>query len=157
MQSRAHPAVSSPTKDFTLTGRKCKSTGVSFVLLPQYDLKEAPVHHVDCQTLCESLWYLISRFSLHACFPTSCSSAQVASVSDSSCLYLRFCLFVCFFSPLLRQGAPVVVSFPHFYQADPKYINAVDGLNPNKEEHETYLDLQPVGIMTRRGSVRRKS
>uniref|UniRef100_A0A665WZP2 Lysosome membrane protein 2-like n=1 Tax=Echeneis naucrates TaxID=173247 RepID=A0A665WZP2_ECHNA len=43
-----------------------------------------------------------------------------------------------------REDAPIVVSFPHFYQADPKYINAVDGLNPNKEEHETYLDLQPT-------------
>ncbi|KAM8866134.1 lysosome membrane protein 2a [Synchiropus picturatus] len=43
-----------------------------------------------------------------------------------------------------REGAPIVVSFPHFYQADPKYINAVEGLNPNKEEHETYLDLQPT-------------
>lgn len=37
-----------------------------------------------------------------------------------------------------------MVSFPHFYQADPKYINAIDGLSPNKEEHETYLDLEPV-------------
>lgn len=43
-----------------------------------------------------------------------------------------------------REGAPIVVSFPHFYQADPAYINAIDGLNPNKEEHETYLDLQPT-------------
>lgn len=43
-----------------------------------------------------------------------------------------------------REGAPIVVSFPHFYQADPAYINAVDGLSPNKEEHETYLDLQPT-------------
>ncbi|KAM8885395.1 lysosome membrane protein 2a isoform 2-T2 [Spinachia spinachia] len=43
-----------------------------------------------------------------------------------------------------RQGAPIVVSFPHFYQADPKYINGVEGLSPNKEEHETYLDLQPT-------------
>uniref|UniRef100_A0A7N6C3N0 Scavenger receptor class B, member 2a n=1 Tax=Anabas testudineus TaxID=64144 RepID=A0A7N6C3N0_ANATE len=43
-----------------------------------------------------------------------------------------------------REGAPIVVSFPHFYQADPMYINAVDGLSPNKEEHETYLDLQPT-------------
>ncbi|KAG7250870.1 hypothetical protein CRUP_032215, partial [Coryphaenoides rupestris] len=40
--------------------------------------------------------------------------------------------------------APIVVSFPHFYQADPMYINAVDGLSPNKEDHETYLDLQPT-------------
>lgn len=46
--------------------------------------------------------------------------------------------------PRLHPGAPIVVSFPHFYQADPAYINAVDGLNPNEEEHETYLDLQPV-------------
>ncbi|CAG08122.1 unnamed protein product [Tetraodon nigroviridis] len=43
-----------------------------------------------------------------------------------------------------REGAPIVVSFPHFYQADPMYINAIDGLSPNKEEHETYLDLQPT-------------
>ncbi|XP_005801042.1 lysosome membrane protein 2-like isoform X1 [Xiphophorus maculatus] len=43
-----------------------------------------------------------------------------------------------------REGAPIVVSFPHFYQADPAYINAVGGMNPNKEEHETYLDLQPT-------------
>ncbi|XP_008334160.1 lysosome membrane protein 2a isoform X2 [Cynoglossus semilaevis] len=43
-----------------------------------------------------------------------------------------------------RDGAPIVVSFPHFYQADPAYINAVEGMNPNKEEHETYLDLQPT-------------
>ncbi|KAI5613211.1 lysosome membrane protein 2 [Silurus asotus] len=43
-----------------------------------------------------------------------------------------------------REGAPIVVSFPHFYQADQKYIDAIDGMNPNKEEHETYLDLNPT-------------
>ncbi|KAL0979629.1 hypothetical protein UPYG_G00187500 [Umbra pygmaea] len=43
-----------------------------------------------------------------------------------------------------RGGAPIVMSFPHFYQADKKYINAVKGLNPNKDEHETYLDLNPT-------------
>ncbi|KAJ8285210.1 hypothetical protein GJAV_G00023570 [Gymnothorax javanicus] len=43
-----------------------------------------------------------------------------------------------------RQGAPIVVSFPHFYQADPKYINAIEGMRPNKEDHETYLDLNPT-------------
>lgn len=43
-----------------------------------------------------------------------------------------------------RDGAPIVVSFPHFYQADKRYIEAIDGMNPNKEEHETYLDLNPT-------------
>lgn len=37
-----------------------------------------------------------------------------------------------------------MVSFPHFYNADPKYINAIDGLSPNQEEHETYLDVNPM-------------
>lgn len=40
-------------------------------------------------------------------------------------------------------NVPAAFSFPHFYLADPKYINAVRGLSPNKEEHETYIDLEP--------------
>lgn len=73
--------------------------------------------------------YLCFVLSHVSCFRLS--RLQIRTLADS-------CL------SFLPQGAPIVVSFPHFYQADPKYINAVDGLNPNKEEHETYLDLQPV-------------
>ncbi|XP_069043493.1 lysosome membrane protein 2a isoform X1 [Lepisosteus oculatus] len=43
-----------------------------------------------------------------------------------------------------RKGAPVVVSFPHFYQADQKYISAIEGMRPNKEDHETFLDINPT-------------
>ncbi|KAK1174400.1 lysosome membrane protein 2-like [Acipenser oxyrinchus oxyrinchus] len=43
-----------------------------------------------------------------------------------------------------RKGAPVVVSFPHFYQADQKYVDAIEGLSPNKDDHETYLDINPL-------------
>lgn len=80
----------------------------------------------------ELFWYLISRFFLHPYF----SALVVQSRSSQYLTHLY-----------LYQGAPIVVSFPHFYQADPKYINGVEGLNPNKEEHETYLDLQPVWII----------
>lgn len=52
-------------------------------------------------------------------------------------LNLFLFLFLC-------TGAPIVVSFPHFYQADEEYINAIEGMNPNEEEHETYLDINPV-------------
>ncbi|KAJ8402135.1 hypothetical protein AAFF_G00373700 [Aldrovandia affinis] len=49
-----------------------------------------------------------------------------------------------------RKGAPVVVSFPHFYHGDLKYINGVEGLSPNQEDHETYLDINPtLGVPVR--------
>lgn len=43
-----------------------------------------------------------------------------------------------------RYGTPAFISFPHFYLADPYYLNQVDGLNPQKELHEFHIDLEPV-------------
>lgn len=47
-----------------------------------------------------------------------------------------------FFSAL--SGAPVYISNPHFYLADPDLLDAVDGLKPNQSQHETYFKIQPV-------------
>ncbi|KAL3859117.1 hypothetical protein ACJMK2_009349 [Sinanodonta woodiana] len=38
---------------------------------------------------------------------------------------------------------PAVISFPHFYLADKKYLDAVVGLNPNEAEHQTIVDVEP--------------
>lgn len=48
------------------------------------------------------------------------------------------------FFTLKHTGAPVYISNPHFYQSDPKFIAEVEGLNPQKELHETYFKIQPV-------------
>ncbi|XP_039606711.1 lysosome membrane protein 2a [Polypterus senegalus] len=53
-----------------------------------------------------------------------------------------------------RNDAPVVVSFPHFFQADQKYIDAIEGMHPNKEDHETYLDVNPLTGFPVRGCKR---
>ncbi|XP_036385481.1 lysosome membrane protein 2-like [Megalops cyprinoides] len=53
-----------------------------------------------------------------------------------------------------RKGAPVVVSFPHFYQGDEKYIKGVAGLSPNQEDHETFLDINPTTGVPIRASKR---
>lgn len=46
-----------------------------------------------------------------------------------------------------RYGAPVVVSFPHFYAADPYYLDLVDGLKPDSEKHEFFITMEPeIGI-----------
>jgi len=52
----------------------------------------------------------------------------------------------------LRQGAPVVMSMPHFLGCDPKQLNAVRGLNPKLEEHSSFLDLEPMtGVVMNAG------
>lgn len=39
--------------------------------------------------------------------------------------------------------APVFLSFPHFYKADPELLEAVEGLEPKQEKHETFFKIQP--------------
>lgn len=43
----------------------------------------------------------------------------------------------------VRNGAPLVVSQPHFFQAAPEYINGVLGMHPNANEHQTFLEIEP--------------
>ncbi|XP_010768649.1 lysosome membrane protein 2-like, partial [Notothenia coriiceps] len=47
-----------------------------------------------------------------------------------------------------KQGAPIVMSTPHFYQADEKYVQDVFGMRPKKEQHQTAIDINPVIIST---------
>ncbi|XP_050688443.1 lysosome membrane protein 2-like [Eriocheir sinensis] len=42
-----------------------------------------------------------------------------------------------------KFGSPTLVSWPHFYQADPKYREAVIGLKPNADKHAMFIDLAP--------------
>lgn len=47
--------------------------------------------------------------------------------------------------PCSRPDAPMFISHPHFYNADPSLVNAVEGLHPSKEHHALFLDVHPVG------------
>ncbi|ERE76015.1 scavenger receptor class B member 1 [Cricetulus griseus] len=42
-----------------------------------------------------------------------------------------------------RFGAPLFLSHPHFYNADPVLSEAVLGLNPDPREHSLFLDIHP--------------
>ncbi|KAL7633573.1 UNVERIFIED_CONTAM: hypothetical protein RMT77_016106 [Armadillidium vulgare] len=37
-----------------------------------------------------------------------------------------------------------VLSWPHFYQADEKYLNAVTGLKPDPQKHSLFIDVNPT-------------
>ncbi|KAL2099686.1 hypothetical protein ACEWY4_004080 [Coilia grayii] len=49
-----------------------------------------------------------------------------------------------------KQGAPIIMSSPHFYQADEKFVDDVIGMKPRKEYHETAIDINPLtGVVVR--------
>lgn len=43
-----------------------------------------------------------------------------------------------------RYGSPVFMSFPHYYSADPYYLDHVEGMSPSKDKHEFYITLEPM-------------
>lgn len=43
-----------------------------------------------------------------------------------------------------QYGAPVVLSFPHFYFADPSYAAGIIGMRPNSSLHSFHVDVEPT-------------
>ncbi|XP_053971681.1 scavenger receptor class B member 1-like isoform X1 [Hylaeus volcanicus] len=41
-------------------------------------------------------------------------------------------------------GFPIALSYPHFYKTDPSLLEAVEGLNPRADIHESYAYVQPT-------------
>ncbi|KAG7213896.1 hypothetical protein KM043_003100 [Ampulex compressa] len=60
------------------------------------------------------------------CFNTECIPSGALNISE--CKY----------------GAPVFISLPHFYLADPSYRDNIVGMKPSKEKHELSIALEPT-------------
>jgi len=43
-----------------------------------------------------------------------------------------------------RFGAPIFISLPHFYKADPSLLDQIEGLNPNDNDYNFSITLEPV-------------
>jgi len=69
-----------------------------------------------------------------------CQQSKGFSCLKSGVLNLEPCKV----SQELPRGAPIALSFPHFYQADPSFLEAIDGLRPNKTLHQFYVDIEPT-------------
>lgn len=50
--------------------------------------------------------------------------------------------------------APLVVSLPHFLNSNPSLISAVDGLKPDEDSHDFFIDVEPVMGIPVRASAR---
>ncbi|XP_037708541.1 protein peste [Drosophila subpulchrella] len=42
-----------------------------------------------------------------------------------------------------RFGSPVFMSYPHFFNGDPYYVDQVEGMSPNQKDHEFYMVVEP--------------
>nr|XP_056702273.1 platelet glycoprotein 4 [Euleptes europaea] len=43
-----------------------------------------------------------------------------------------------------KEGKPVAITLPHFLYASEEIKEGVEGMHPNKQEHMTYLDIEPT-------------
>jgi len=50
-------------------------------------------------------------------------------------------------------GSPLMLSWPHFFQADPKLLDDVEGLEPRQERHQFHIDILPAMGVGMRASV----
>ena len=50
------------------------------------------------------------------------------------------------FSYWIYSGFPIAVSYPHFLDADQQLLDAVDGLNPDRSKHESFVKIEPVSF-----------
>lgn len=49
------------------------------------------------------------------------------------------------------EGAPLVLSGPHFLHTGRQFLGDVEGLRPIEPIHETYMDIEPVRTDFHRG------
>lgn len=64
-----------------------------------------------------------------------------------------YCAGECVPSGMINNSAcqfrsPFFISLPHFYKADPIYLDSVEGLQPDRSKHEAYVILEPVSLST---------
>jgi len=59
---------------------------------------------------------------------------------------------------LSAAGAPLMMSFPHFYNGEPSLFERIDGLRPNAVRHDGYLDIHEASVnWASYGEVHRRS
>ena len=45
-----------------------------------------------------------------------------------------------------HSGVPIALSKPHFFKGSPLLRSHFKGLEPNREKHESYFDIDPVSV-----------
>jgi hypothetical protein len=43
-------------------------------------------------------------------------------------------------------GVPIMMSYPHFMNAEPSVTEIFEGLHPDAKRHDFFIDIQPVSV-----------
>merc|ERR1711946_34454 len=54
----------------------------------------------------------------------------------------------------LYAGLPILLSTPHFFKGSKKYIDGVEGMNPNQTLHETFITIEDTSSVVLAASKR---
>ena len=73
------------------------------------------------------------------------SHSQMESSVQQTNILVRESVIAKVFLTFYFSDPPVFMSAPHFYQGDPSLLDAVNGLNPIKAKHATFVSVEPVG------------
>lgn len=135
-------------------GEECNALkGTDGTVFPPLMKKEDGLWSVAPE-LCRSLGVGFSKRTKYMKFPAWHYTMSLPDVKEDPSLHClcedpedpetcppkgTFNLFKCL-------GAPLIASMPHFYNADPALLDAVDGLYPDQDKHEIFVDFELVGI-----------
>lgn len=98
-----------------------------------------------CRSIPLTFWHSKETFGMKALrFSPPRNVFDVTPENDCYCVGGPPCLGGGVFNiSTCKFGSPTVVSWPHFYQADRKYREAVVGMKPDPEKHAMYIDVSP--------------
>ncbi|XP_067206521.1 sensory neuron membrane protein 1-like isoform X2 [Linepithema humile] len=99
--------------------------------------------------LCRSMGAYYVRPGKEQGFKTLHYSSNIGDPNtndDLKCLCLEYegCMPKNVFNAYPCLGAPFRISHPHLYMTDPRYLEMVDGLNPDPEKHEMVFDFDAM-------------
>lgn len=103
---------------------------------------QRPKDHQELQSGRSPGHQLLSRWSVCISF---CWSSNIMTPRENLLLLLfwSFCSAAWYFW-IVWTGRPIFISLPHFLYGSPYLRDGVKGLNPIKEDHYTFLDVEPV-------------
>ncbi|XP_046389877.1 sensory neuron membrane protein 2-like isoform X1 [Ischnura elegans] len=136
-----------------------KLTGTDATIFPPFLTADSKID-IFSTDLCRSLTALYDKDSSYQGIDSLRFTAHEMLLADVKtnpdnycfCPDKRGCLLKGALDLYACQGAPAILTFPHFYLAGERYLEMVEGLNPNKELHETFLEIEPnTGVPLRGG------